>query len=211
MDDAFRIGEYVKVGDVEGTIEKFSLRSMMLRDSKGPVYCVPYSAIPKVTNYARDWGIMKLKFNLVFGTDVEKVRKIFKKIGQEMMDNPALKDGFIEPFKSQGVRDIKDGYIIIGAKFMHKPGTQFTIRKEIFRLVQRDFDANGIKFYRSTVRVTSDSEIPEGQADGGAAAAVPDHKGSTVAVTDCAFGRNGVKRGVMELLERRPLAQVRLG
>lgn len=171
VDDAFRIGEYVKLGDVEGTIEKFALRSMMLRDSKGPLYCVPYSAIPKVTNFARDWGIMKLKFNVVFGTDVEKVRKLFKKIGQEMMDNPDLKDGFIEPFKSQGVRDIKDGYIIIGAKFMHKPGAQFTIRKEIFRLVQRDFDLNGIKFYRSEVRVVSQPEVTDPSTDGGAAAA----------------------------------------
>jgi small-conductance mechanosensitive channel len=143
---------------------------MALRDTKGALYCVPYSAIPKVVNFSRDWGIMKLRFNLPFGTDVEKVRKIFKKIGQEMIDNPDLKDGFIEPFKSQGVRDIKDGYIVIGGKFMHKPGAQYTIRKEIFRLIQRDFDANGIKFFRPEVSVHSEYGTQAQQQEAGAAA-----------------------------------------
>lgn len=156
MDDAFRIGEYVDVGDVGGTIEKFSLRSMQLRDAKGPLFCVPYSEIPKVKNSSRDWGIMKIPFSLDYGTDVEKVRKILKKIGLEMLENPALKDGFIEPFKSQGVREIKDGYVVIGSKFTHKPGAQFMIRKEIYRLVQRDFELNGIKFYRPEVRVLAE-------------------------------------------------------
>lgn len=156
MEDAFRIGEYVDVGNVQGTIEKFSLRSMQLRESKGAIYCVPYSTIPRVTNFGRDWGIMKLKFTFPFGTNVDQIRKIFKKIGQEMMDNPDLKEGFIEPFKSQGVREITDAGVVIGCKFMFKPGTQFTIRKEIYRLIQRDLDAAGIKFARPEVHVIAD-------------------------------------------------------
>ncbi len=141
IDDAFRLNEYIDTGGVQGTVEKISLRSIQLRDSKGPVLIIPYSDIDKVTNFGRDWGIMKLRFTVPFGTDTEKVRKIFKKIGQEMMENPELAPGFIEPFKGQGVAEFTDYGIVVRGKFMHKPGAQFGIRKQIFKRVQEEFAA----------------------------------------------------------------------
>jgi len=90
------------------------------------------------------------------------VRKIFKKIGQEMMEDPLYKDDLLQPFKSQGVFDIDDVGMIIRGKFMAKPGKQFMARKEIYNRVHDAFEANGIQFARRQVRV----EIPglEGSA-----------------------------------------------
>lgn len=153
VDDAFRVNEYVDLGGQQGTVEKISLRSITLRDAKGPVLCIPYSNINQVTNFGRDWGIMKLRFTVPFGTDTEKVRKIFKRIGEEMMQMPDLAPGFIEPFKGQGVAEFTDYGIVVRGKFMHKPGTQFGIRKYIFKRVQEEFEKNGIEFARREVNV----------------------------------------------------------
>ncbi|MCB1365180.1 MAG: mechanosensitive ion channel [Rhodobacteraceae bacterium] len=153
IDDAFRVGEYVDVGGTTGTVEKISIRSMQLRHHRGPVHTIPYGEISKLTNYSRDWVIMKLKFTVPFDTDPNKVKKIFKKIGAEMMEDPAHKDGFLQPFKSQGVFDFDDVGMIIRGKFMAKPGTQFTIRKEIYNRVKAEFAAAGIEFARREVRV----------------------------------------------------------
>ena len=64
VDDAFRVGEYVEVEGTMGTVEKISIRSMQLRHHKGPVHTIPYGEIPKVTNFSRDWVIMKLRFTV---------------------------------------------------------------------------------------------------------------------------------------------------
>ena len=154
IDDAFRVGEYVEVdGGTTGTVEKISIRSFQLRHHRGPVHTIPYGEIPKLTNYSRDWVIMKLKFTVPFDTDPNKVKKIFKKIGAEMMEDPLHKDGFLEPFKSQGVFDFDDVGMVIRGKFMAKPGQQFTIRKEIYNRVKKEFEAAGIPFARREVRV----------------------------------------------------------
>ncbi len=153
IDDAFRVGEYVDVGGTTGTVEKISIRSMQLRHHRGPVHTIPYGEIQKLTNYSRDWVIMKLKFTVPFDTDPNKVKKIFKKIGAEMMADETHKDGFLEPFKSQGVFDFDDVGMIIRGKFMAKPGKQFTLRKEIFNRVKAAFKENGIDFARREVRV----------------------------------------------------------
>ncbi|WP_342448054.1 mechanosensitive ion channel family protein [Parasedimentitalea huanghaiensis] len=153
IDDAFRVGEYVEVGGTMGTVEKISIRSMQLRHHRGLVHTIPYGEIPKLTNFSRDWVIMKLMFTVPFDTDPNKVKKIFKKIGAEMMQEPLFKDDFLEPFKSQGVFQFDDVGIVMRGKFMAKPGTQFTIRKEIYNRVRKEFDAAGIEFARREVRV----------------------------------------------------------
>ncbi|WP_299042391.1 mechanosensitive ion channel family protein [uncultured Tateyamaria sp.] len=153
IDDAFRTGEYVEVDGTMGTVEKISIRSMQLRHHRGPVHTLPYGEIPKITNYSRDWVIMKLRFTVPFGTDPNKVKKIFKTIGAEMMEDPLFNEDFLQPFKSQGVLEFDDVGIVMRGKFMAKPGTQFTIRKELLTRVNKKFEEAGIDFARREVRV----------------------------------------------------------
>ena len=158
IDDAFRSGEYVNVEGTVGTVERISLRAMQLRHHRGPVHTIPYGEIPKITNYSRDWAIMKLTFTVPFETDLVKVKKIFKTIGMELLEIPEFADDFLQPFKSQGVIEVDDVGIVVRGKFMVKPGKQFQIRKEIFQRVQNEFERNGIQFARKEVRVRLDTE-----------------------------------------------------
>ncbi len=153
VDDAFRTGEYVEIEGTVGSVEKISIRSMQLRHHRGLVHTIPYGEIPKITNYSRDWVIMKLKFTVPFDTDPNKIKKLFKKIGAEMMEVPAYAEDLMQPFKSQGVFDFDDVGMIIRGNFMAKPGKQFTLRKEIYNRVKAEFEAAGIEFARREVRV----------------------------------------------------------
>jgi len=153
IDDAFRAGEYLDIEGTLGTVEKISIRSMQLRHHKGAVHTIPYGEIPKITNYSRDWVIVKLKFTVPFDTNPNQVKKLFKKIGAEMMEVPEFAEDFLQPFKSQGVFDFDDVGMIIRGKFMAKPGKQFVLRKEIYNRVKAAFEANGISFARREVRV----------------------------------------------------------
>ena len=184
IDDAFRRDEYIDIGSVKGTVEKFNVRSLVLRHHLGPLHTVPYGEIQYLTNYSRDWMIMKLEFRVGYDTDVDKVKKIFKRIGQEMLEHPEMGQDFIEPFKSQGVKAMEDPAMIVRGKFMAKPGKQFSIRKEIYSRVQKAFQEAGIQFAhrRVTVEFPPDAEVPAekkteiAEAAGGAAAAAEDEK-----------------------------------
>lgn len=158
LDDAFRMGEFIDTGGAKGTIEKISIRSLQLRGTRGAVHIVPYGEIANLTNMSRDWVIMKLQFTVPFDTDVEKVRKLFKRIGQDIMEMEEYKEDILAPFKGQGVTGVDDVGILVRGKFTTKPGRQFGVRKEIYKRVQQAFDENGIQFARKEVRV----QIPEG-------------------------------------------------
>jgi small-conductance mechanosensitive channel len=89
--------------------------------------------------------IEKLTFRVALDTDVEKVRKIFKKIGQDISANPELAGDLLEPFKSQGIAELEDGTLIIRAKFKAKAGKHIMIRRAALTAVHQAFQENGIK------------------------------------------------------------------
>lgn len=152
IDDAFRIGEYLVIDNTVGTVEKISIRSLQLRHHEGPIHTIPYGEIPRVTNNSRDWVIVKMRFTVPFDTDVNKIKKVFKQIGKDVMEQPYA-DDIIQTFKSQGVNSVDDVGLIVRGKFMCKPGKQWVIRKDIYSRVQRAFAENGIEFARREVRV----------------------------------------------------------
>lgn len=145
IDDAFRFGEYIESSGAKGTVEKISVRSVSLRNSRGALATVPYGQIGKIQNFSRDWVIEKMAFRVAFDTDVEKLRKIFKKIGQEIASNPELAPDLLEPFKSQGISDVEDGTLVIRAKFKARAGKQSMIKRAALIAVHKAFLENGIK------------------------------------------------------------------
>lgn len=177
-EDAFRVGEYVIAGPGKGVVEKISLRSVVLRHHRGPVYTIPFGDLGTIQNHSRDWVKIKFELHVPHDTDVEKVRKLIKKVGQGMLANEQYGHHFIAPVKSQGVVRVDDLGFVIGVKFMSKPGEQFLIRRDAYTKIKAAFAENGIEF--STPRVFVDSGASEeengngegqGSAAGGGAAA----------------------------------------
>ncbi len=161
IDDAFRKGEYIEVGTVKGVIEKISMRSFQLRHHLGAVHTIPFGEITQLTNYSRDWVMMKLPLRLTYGTDVEKVRKLVKKLGQELLKHEQVGHLFLQPLKSQGVYAMEDSAMIVRVKFMTRPGDQFVTRKVVYQAIRDLFEKEGIRFAHREVTVRL---AEEGQA-----------------------------------------------
>jgi small-conductance mechanosensitive channel len=159
LDDAFRVGEYIEVGGFAGEVERINVRSLSLRTPEGAIHTVPFGGIDAVANYSRDWAIVKLQFRVTYDTDMTKVKKIFRKIGEELAADPELGPTFLQPFKFQGVKAMEETGILFRGKFMAVPGTQFQARKVIFERVQKAFAENGIEFAQRRVQVN----LPAGQ------------------------------------------------
>ncbi|MGC1496969.1 MAG: mechanosensitive ion channel domain-containing protein [Sulfitobacter sp.] len=161
FDDAFRKGEYLDVGGVKGTVEKISVRSFQLRHHLGYLHTIPFGELQVMTNFSRDWVIMKLPLRVTYDTDVERVRKLIKKLGVELLDDPVIGENFIQPLKSQGVIEMQDSAMIIRVKFMTKPGDQWLVRKRVFEEIRSLFEREDIRFAHREVTV----RLADGKVD----------------------------------------------
>jgi len=163
LDDAFRKGEYVEIEGIKGVVEKISIRSFQLRHHLGALHTIPFGEIKQLTNYSRDWVLMKLPLRVTYDTDVDRVRKLVKKLGQELLEHPQVGHTFMQPLKSQGVYKMEDSAMIIRVKFMTKPGEQFVTRKVVYEAIQDLFAREGIHFAHKevTVRLADDQKVED--------------------------------------------------
>ena len=154
LDDAFRVGEYIQAKNYKGTVEGFSLRSVRLRHHRGPIFTVPFGELGAVENMSRDWGVVKFRISVGFDADVEKARKLTKKIGATMLEDPEFGPIFIEPLKMKGVEEFGDYGMVLSFGMTLKPSPmQSFIRRRANLLLREAFVSNGIQFAQPTVTV----------------------------------------------------------
>jgi small-conductance mechanosensitive channel len=156
-DDAFRVGEYIEGGgNTKGTVERITLRSVALRHHNGPLHFVPYGALGSVRNTSRDWVIDKFNLPLPIDIESEKIRKMIKKIGEEMKNESAIGQHILEPLKGKLYR-IDPGVKVFRCKFRCPPGKQFDIRAAALKRIEASLKDMGVGFAAgvSTVVVKS--------------------------------------------------------
>lgn len=156
LDDAFHEGEYIEAGRAKGVVERISVRSIQLRHHTGPLNTVPFGEIKQVTNFSRDWVVMRLQIRVPFGTDPERVGNVIRNVGRELLDDPEIGPKFLEPLKSIGVLELDDFGIVIRLKFMTTPGEQYTLRSIAYTKIQEAFEKAGIPFAGREVRLRTE-------------------------------------------------------
>lgn len=164
LDDAFRIGEHISTGKFSGTVESFSLRSVKLRHHRGPIYTIPFGELGAVQNGSRDWSIEKFNITVGFDTDLELARKLIKKLGLELAEDPNYKPWIIEPLKLQGVQEFGEYGIILRIKATTRPGGAFEMKRTFLLRVREVFKQNGIEIPVPTVHIYGGTKT--GQPDG---------------------------------------------
>src|ERR671920_1491222 len=56
LEHQFALGDVVRIGAAEGTVENITLRLVYLRDATGALHIIPNGQITQVTNMTRAWG-----------------------------------------------------------------------------------------------------------------------------------------------------------
>ena len=94
-----------------------------------------------------------------------------------MLDDPELKDEFLDQLKMQGVADIVDNAMIVRFKFTVRPNKPSFVQRQAIKRMVAAFAEAGIHFANATVSVQTIS----GLGDAAAAAAAGSHLGQAQA------------------------------
>jgi small-conductance mechanosensitive channel len=172
---------YIESGGIKGMVQHISLRSVKLRHPRGMLFTIPFGDMGAVQNFSRDYIITKLDVRVRYDADIDKIRRIIKKIGKELEQHEEIGPVLLSPIKSQGVREMDDSAMILRVKFKTPPGEQFVVRREVYKRIQERFREEGIEFAHRNVTVyfppesaqTASGEEPDKGAE---TAGAPDKK-----------------------------------
>jgi MscS family membrane protein len=139
MDMPFGVGDWIKVGDVEGTVEQITLRSTKLRTYNDSVVTLPNTNLVKasVDNYgARRWRRLKIGVVVDARTPSEAIEGYCQQVTKALQEHPAARSESV----SVTLHDITDlGPKVRIEAFIEAPDfrAELAVRHELLVVVLR--------------------------------------------------------------------------
>jgi len=144
-EDQYRVGDTVKVSEVQGIVEDISLRRTLVRDMDGVLHSIPNSAITIVANYTRGYARVSLDLRVAYGEDLARVTAIVEEVGRELAADPAYKEWITEAPKVSRIEDVNEAGVTLKVLGTTRPGRQWDVASELRRRIMSAFLAQGVR------------------------------------------------------------------
>lgn len=148
LEDQFRVGDTVKIGETTGTVEQLSLRATRVRALDGALALIPNGTIGSVINYSKGWSRVVLDVDIDYKEDVDRAMRVMLETAKRMReDNRA---DLIEDPAMLGVDKIGATGVTLRLLAKTAANRQADVGRELRRRVKLAFDREGIKTPSST-------------------------------------------------------------
>lgn len=145
VENQYRVGDVVCLGDTCGLVESINLRLTVLRDLDGTVHHVPNGEVKVASNLSKYFSRVNLNIGVSYSTDLEKVIEVVNRVGNEMSEDPAWKDMILSPPQFLRVDDFADSAVVVKILGDTKPLKQWDVTGELRKRIKIAFDREGIE------------------------------------------------------------------
>ena len=145
FENQYRVGDWVRIADVDGLVEDVNLRRTVLRDFSGAVHTVPNGEIRVATDYTKDWSRVNFNVSVAYGEDLDHVISVINRVGKELSEDPEWAPSFLTPPQALGVDKLGDSGIEIKILGETKPMRPWAIMRELRLRLKKAFDKEGIE------------------------------------------------------------------
>ena len=149
IENHYSKGDVVKIADVTGTVEDFTLRRTTLRDMDGTVHIVPNGLIGVTSNMTRVWGRINLDVTVAHGSDIDRVIEVVNELGRQMAEDPAWKRRVLEAPRVERVEAIGEYGITLKILGSVRAADRWSAAGELRKRVLDAFRANDIDIPRA--------------------------------------------------------------
>ncbi len=173
FENQFAIGDVIEAGGKSGTVEKMTLRVVVLRDLKGTMHIVPNSEIKVVSNMTRGWSRAVVDVGITYEEDIDRALAVVRDEAAQFSTDKMWGAQLDGPLEVPGIESLGDSAVVIRTLIKTQPGSQWTVAREFRRRLKKRLDREGISIpypqRRVHVQVQGGPASPEVVATGGAA------------------------------------------
>lgn len=145
LENQYRIGDVVAIGDSGGMVEEISLRMTTLRDLDGTVHHIPHGEIKKVSNLSKDFARVNLNIGIGYNSNLDQAIKVINQVGEDLSKDSLWKELIIKPPQFLRVDDFADSSIVIKILGETQPLKQWEVTGELRKRIKIAFDKEGIE------------------------------------------------------------------
>lgn len=152
LENGMNQNDVVEVAGLFGSVEKLTIRSVVIRTLDGGYHLVPFSSIDSVSNHTRDYGYTVGEYVVGHRESVDETMRHLAIAFDDLKHDPAVADSILEDITIQGVTEINQQGVKIRILIKTIPGMQWAVQRGYNRYVKMRFDEAGIEMpYPHTV------------------------------------------------------------
>ena len=144
VEDQYVLGDWIQIGDVNGQVEKITLRASQVRTRCGDLLTISHGSFTEVTNFSHRYSGIHLYIDVAYSTDLDLAIAVIEQVAKEMQQD-SLWGQYITAVKMKGVETFGDNSITIHLILNTKPGQQWDVGREYRRRLKPAFDQAGIE------------------------------------------------------------------
>lgn len=127
LEEQFSVGEYVKLGDVQGTIHAIGLRTTQILGDDGTLHFVPNRSITIVSNFSRNDMRALIDIRVDPNKDISQMEKIIEQVNEKL--TPKYSEITVQP-QVLGTVDLGNGTLVVRVTLYTKNGAQGAIQRD---------------------------------------------------------------------------------
>ncbi|WP_050815376.1 mechanosensitive ion channel family protein [Dietzia alimentaria] len=144
FEDQYGVGDWVDLGEAEGTVEHVGLRITSLRDLHGTLWYCRNGDIQRVGNYSQDFGVAFLEIPVSYSADVDRACAVAIETAKQAAGQEPIRSHIISGPELQGVNELgADSWSLRMTAVTHA-NMQWATERELRRRIRNAFDAAGI-------------------------------------------------------------------
>ena len=132
-EQALAVGDYVRVADVAGTVERVGLRTTWLRDVDGTLHVVPNGLIGRISNETRGWGRAVVDVPVPGNLDVDRALALLREAAHELAREPQWRNALLEEPQVVGVESLADSGAVVRLSARTVPQRRADVARELRR------------------------------------------------------------------------------
>ncbi len=142
FEDQFSVGDYVRIGAAEGTVEEIGLRTTKIKGLSGEIHIFPNGTIVEIINFSLHNSVAILDVSMAYEADITHSEKL---IGEFLSSLPAKYEQLVKTPELLGVQNLAASEVVLRITAETKPMQHFAMSRIIRRDLKIFMDEQGIE------------------------------------------------------------------
>ena len=143
LEHQFALGDVVRIGTAEGTVENITLRLVYLRDGNGGLHMIPNGQINQVVNLTRSWGRVFQDVEVAW-RDSDRAADALRRAASSLADDKAWNDALLDPPRVTGIEKLAGASVTLRTVARVDPYRRDDVARELRRRIKEELDRAGV-------------------------------------------------------------------
>ena len=144
--DTFYEGDIIRIGVIQGKVERVGIRAITIRDLDGVVHTIPNGTIGAVANMTREWSRANIDIGVSIEHDIDKVIKVFNDELNKLKEDERFTGFILGNPKVEGIEKIDGAKVVIKTLLKTNQAKKWELEREFNYRIKKRFEKDELKF-----------------------------------------------------------------